>query len=58
MQPPTEDQLRALRDRLYWLPNALGVLTIASLLSVNIAHLEGQRRASLQGTLEALTETR
>ena len=56
MQPPTEDQLPAVRERLRWLPNPLGVLITSSLLSVNIAHLEGQRRARLQATQHVLAD--
>jgi hypothetical protein len=56
MQPPAEDQLQALRERLRWVPNPLGVLIISSLLSVDIAQLENLRRARLQATRQALAD--
>jgi hypothetical protein len=54
MQPPSDTQLKISRERLRFVPNALGVLAAAALLPTDISSSERLRRERLQATREAL----
>jgi len=54
MEPPTDVQLKAARERLRHVPNALGVLVAAALMPTDISSSERLRRERLHATREAL----
>jgi hypothetical protein len=54
MQPPTEAQLPGVRQRLQWMPNALGVLVVQALLSIDINVAARLNRHRLEAARQAL----
>jgi hypothetical protein len=54
VQPPTDGELRRVREQLRLLPNALGVLLADALTSFDITPTERTRRARLEATRKTL----
>jgi hypothetical protein len=58
MQPPSDTQLKVVRERLRYVPNALGVLVADALMPIGILSSEHRRRERLEATREALAAAR
>jgi hypothetical protein len=58
MQPPSDAQLKAARERLRGFPNALGALVADALMPADISSSEHRRRERLEATRETLATAR